>query len=72
MYTAQLDSNVLPFVIRYTRGEGVMPEWKTEMQEIKIGTGRKLSAGSGGKDGKDIAILSFGHVGNFAASAIRM
>ena len=65
MYTAQLDSNELPFVIRYPRGEGVMPEWKTEMKEIKIGTGRKL------KDGQDIAILSFGHVGNFAASAIR-
>ena len=65
MYTAQLDSITNPFVIRYPRGEGVMPEWKTEMQEIKIGTGRKL------KDGKDIAILSFGHPGNFAASAIR-
>jgi len=35
------------------------------MKEIKIGKGRKL------KDGKDIAILSFGHPGNFAASAIR-
>ncbi len=65
MYTAQLDSNELPFVIRYPRGEGVMPEWKTEMKEITIGTGRKL------KDGKDIAILSFGHPGNFAAAAIR-
>src|SRR5689334_12591111 len=65
MYTAQLDSTQLPFVIRYPRGEGVMPEWKTEMKEIKIGTGRKL------KDGKDIAILTFGHPGNFAASAIR-
>jgi 1-deoxy-D-xylulose-5-phosphate synthase len=65
MYTAQLDSTKNPFVIRYPRGEGVMPEWKTEMKEIKIGTGRKL------KDGKDIAILSFGHPGNFAASAIR-
>jgi 1-deoxy-D-xylulose-5-phosphate synthase len=42
-----------------------MPEWKTEMKEIKIGTGRKL------KDGKDIAVLSLGPVGNFAASAIR-
>jgi 1-deoxy-D-xylulose-5-phosphate synthase len=65
MYTAQLDSTKNPFVIRYPRGEGVMPEWKTEMKEIKIGTGRKL------KDGKDIAILSFGHPGNFAAAAIR-
>ncbi len=65
MFTAQLDSNELPFVIRYPRGEGVMPEWRTEMKEIKIGTGRKL------KDGQDIAILSFGHPGNFAATAIR-
>src|SRR5258706_5976934 len=65
MYTAQLDSTKNPFVIRYPRGEGVMPEWKTELKEIEIGKGRKL------KDGKDIAILSFGHPGNFAASAIR-
>jgi 1-deoxy-D-xylulose-5-phosphate synthase len=65
MYTAQLEKNQLPFSIRYPRGEGVMPEWRTEMKEIEIGTGRKL------KDGEDIAILSFGHPGNFAASAIR-
>ncbi|MBK7376160.1 MAG: 1-deoxy-D-xylulose-5-phosphate synthase [Chitinophagaceae bacterium] len=65
MFTAQLDSTDLPFVIRYPRGEGVMPEWKTEMKEIQIGKGRKL------KDGKDIAILTFGHPGNFAAAAIR-
>ncbi len=65
MYTAQLDSTKNPFVIRYPRGEGVMPEWKTEMKEIKIGTGRKL------KDGKGVAILSLGHPGNFAATAIR-
>jgi 1-deoxy-D-xylulose-5-phosphate synthase len=65
MYTAQLDSTELPFVIRYPRGEGVLPEWKTEMKEIKIGTGRKL------RDGQDIAILSLGHPGNFAATAIR-
>jgi 1-deoxy-D-xylulose-5-phosphate synthase len=65
MYTAQLDSTHHPFVIRYPRGEGVMPDWRTEMKEIKIGTGRKL------KDGQDIAILSFGHPGNFAAAAIR-
>lgn len=65
MYTAQLESTVHPFVIRYPRGEGVMPEWRTPMKEITIGTGRKL------KDGSDIAILSLGHPGNFAASAIR-
>jgi 1-deoxy-D-xylulose-5-phosphate synthase len=65
MYTAQLDTTVHPFVIRYPRGEGVMPVWKTEMKEIKPGTGRKL------KDGEGIAILSFGHPGNFAAAALR-
>jgi len=65
MYTSQLESTTLPFVIRYPRGEGVMPEWQTDMQEIQIGKGRKI------KDGKDIAILSFGHPGNFAAAAIR-
>ncbi|MFT4156101.1 1-deoxy-D-xylulose-5-phosphate synthase [Parafilimonas sp.] len=65
MYTAQLDKNKYPFVIRYPRGEGVMPEWKTPFKEIEIGKGRKL------KDGEGIAILSFGHPGNFAAMAIR-
>ena len=65
MYTAQLESTTHPFVIRYPRGEGVMPEWRTAFQEIKIGTGRKL------KDGHDIALLTFGHPGNFAAAAIR-
>jgi 1-deoxy-D-xylulose-5-phosphate synthase len=65
MYTAQLESTGLPFVIRYPRGQGVMAEWETEMKEITIGKGRKL------KDGKEIAILSFGHPGNFAAAAIR-
>ena len=65
MYTAQLESTKLPFVIRYPRGEGVMPEWKRPFEEIQIGKGRKI------RDGKDIAILSFGHPGNFAAAAIR-
>ncbi len=65
MYTAQLDTTVEPFVIRYPRGEGVLPEWKTEMKEITIGTGRKL------RDGNDLVILSLGHPGNFAAAAIR-
>jgi 1-deoxy-D-xylulose-5-phosphate synthase len=65
MYTAQLESTKLPFVIRYPRGEGVMPEWRKPFEEIRIGRGRKL------RDGKDIAILSFGHPGNFAAAAIR-
>jgi 1-deoxy-D-xylulose-5-phosphate synthase len=65
MYTAQLETTTNPFVIRYPRGEGVMAEWKTPFKEIEIGKGRKL------KDGNEIAILSFGHPGNFAAAAIR-
>jgi 1-deoxy-D-xylulose-5-phosphate synthase len=65
LYTASLDSNEHPFVIRYPRGQGVMPEWRTPLQEIPVGKGRKI------KDGKDIAILSLGHPGNFVTAAIR-
>src|SRR6187431_2663135 len=63
MFTAQLESTTNPFVIRYPRGEGVMPEWKTEMKEIEIGKGRMI------RDGEEIAILSFGHPGNFVVDA---
>ncbi|OQP64924.1 1-deoxy-D-xylulose-5-phosphate synthase [Niastella vici] len=65
MYTAQLDTMEWPFVIRYPRGTGVMPEWRTPFEEIQIGKGRKI------KDGQDIAILTIGHPGNFATTAIR-
>lgn len=65
MYTSQLATSKNPFVIRYPRGEGVIPDWKTPFKEIEIGKGRKL------KDGQHIAILSYGHPGNFAAAAIR-
>lgn len=65
MYTAQLESTELPFVIRYPRGNGVMPDWQKPMQALEIGKGRKL------KNGEGLAILSIGHPGNFAASAIR-
>ncbi len=65
MYTAQLESNQMPFVIRYPRGEGVLADWRKPFEEIEIGKGRRL------RDGKDVAILSFGHPGNFAAAAIR-
>jgi 1-deoxy-D-xylulose-5-phosphate synthase len=65
MYTAQLDKTAYPFVIRYPRGQGVMPEWKTPFEEMTIGQGRKI------KDGQEIAILTIGHPGNFATTAIR-
>jgi 1-deoxy-D-xylulose-5-phosphate synthase len=60
MYTAQLPRREKAFSIRYPRGQGVMPQWRTAMQEIKVGTGRKIS------DGEDLAILTIGHVGNYA------
>src|SRR4029079_4730360 len=40
MFTSQLAKTKNPFVIRYPRGEAVKAEWKTQMKEIKIGTGR--------------------------------
>jgi 1-deoxy-D-xylulose-5-phosphate synthase len=63
MYTAQQD-DMGPFSIRYPRGKGVMKEWKTPLQKVKVGTGRKLTSG------KDLAILTIGHPGNFAQEAI--
>lgn len=65
MFTAQSEKVQQPFVIRYPRGNGVKADWRSEMKIIEIGTGRKL------KDGQDIAVLSIGHIGNVAASAIR-
>ena len=60
MFTAQ-EKNHGPFTIRYPRGKGVMPEWKTEFKSIEIGTGRKL------RNGENVAILSLGHIGNYAS-----
>ncbi len=59
MYTAQLE-NRGTWSIRYPRGNGTMPEWKTPFKEIEVGKGRKL------QDGSDVAILSIGHIGNYA------
>jgi len=60
MYTAQRENHG-PFSIRYPRGRGVMIDWRKPFQEIPVGTGRKL------RSGKTIAILSLGHVGNYAS-----
>jgi len=62
MFTAQVENNG-PFTIRYPRGQGVMPQWKTPFKKIKIGEGRKV------KSGDEIAILSIGHIGNYALKA---
>lgn len=63
MYTAQLPDKG-PFVIRYPRGRGRLTDWKCPLEEIEIGKGRKL------KEGKDLAVLSIGTIGNSAADAI--
>jgi 1-deoxy-D-xylulose-5-phosphate synthase len=63
MFSAQLPREGQAFSIRYPRGQGVIANWQTPMEEIKIGTGRMI------KDGEDLAILSFGHVGNFVMDA---
>lgn len=65
MYTAQLPETVNPMSIRYPRGQGVMPEWRVPMQPLQIGQGRVI------REGNDIAILTIGHVGNFAVAACK-
>jgi len=60
MYTAQLPRKEQAFSIRYPRGQGVMPNWKTPFEEIEIGTGRIII------EGEDLAILTIGHIGNYA------
>lgn len=64
MYTAQLDG-MGPFVIRYPRGHGVLTDWRNAFEEIKVGTGRRL------KQGKQVAVLTVGPIGNTAAEAIK-
>ena len=62
MYTAQLDETGT-ISIRYPRGRGVLTDWKIPFQKLEIGKGQKI------KNGTDIAIVTIGHVGNFAIAA---
>ena len=63
MYTAQLPDQG-PFIIRYPRGHGILTDWRKPLEPIVVGTGRKL------KDGRDVAVLSIGPIGNLAEHAI--
>ena len=63
MFTAQLPGHGF-FVIRYPRGRGVLLDWKCPLEEIPVGKGRKL------KEGKDLAVITLGPIGNVAARAI--
>ena len=62
MYTAQQDGRG-PFVIRYPRGQGVMPDWRRPLRAVEVGKGRKIC------DGEELALLSIGHIGNEAVKA---
>ena len=64
MYTAQLPRKGA-FSIRYPRGKGVMPDWRTPMEEIEVGTGRVI------REGEELALLTIGHVGNYALEVTR-
>ncbi len=64
LYTATTTPS--PYAIRYPRGCGIGMKWQdSDFKHIPAGKGRKL------KDGKDLAIISIGTVGNFATDAIR-
>lgn len=60
MYTAQLPREGQAFSIRYPRGQGVDSNWRTPFEAVKIGTGRIV------REGDELAILSIGHIGNYA------
>src|SRR5690606_41108710 len=60
MFSAQQDG-AGAFVIRYPRGQGVMPDWRRPFQSINVGEGRKLC------DGAEVAWLGFGHIGSEGA-----
>jgi 1-deoxy-D-xylulose-5-phosphate synthase len=62
MFTAQMDG-MGPFAIRYPKGRGVMPQWKTELKALEVGKGRMI------RDGDRIALVTIGHTGNYAIEA---
>ncbi len=57
MYTAQLGIKH-PIAIRYPRGRCTKVDWETPFSKIEMGKGKRLS------DGKKIAILTIGTIGN--------
>ena len=64
MYTAQIGLEH-PIAIRYPRGRGVTPSWKSPFEAIEIGTGVQLEQGEG------LAVLSIGAISNTVTEAIR-
>jgi 1-deoxy-D-xylulose-5-phosphate synthase len=64
MFTAQLPG-MGPFAIRYPKGRGVMPHWKTPLKKMEVGKGRMV------RDGVDMVVITIGHVGNYAVEACK-
>jgi len=64
MYTAQ-KLEIGPFVIRYPRGLGYLPNWKNEMKEVTIGQGECLA------EGNELALLSVGPIGKRALEVVK-
>lgn len=64
MFTAQLPDKG-SFVIRYPRGNGVLADWECPLEEIEVGTGRKLH------DGNEVAVLTIGPIGNDVEDIIK-
>lgn len=60
LYTAQLEKNNFPFVIRYPRGKSVYPKSEIEFSEMEIGKGKRV------RKGDDLAIVSIGTAGQTA------
>ena len=64
MYTAQLPG-MGTVVIRYPRGKGVKrDDWHCEFEAIPVGKARQVS------DGSDVAVLSYGPLGNDVQTVI--
>ncbi len=63
MYTAQLGLNQ-PIAIRYPRGRGVLLDWEKPYTKLEIGESFEL------KNGRKIAILSTGAIGNMISEII--
>ena len=63
MFTAQLP-NKGTFVIRYPRGQGQLVDWKCPLEEVEVGTGRRM------REGKSVAVLSIGPIGTSVEQAI--
>ena len=64
MFTAQLPDKG-SFVIRYPRGNGILADWECPLEEIEVGTGRKLH------DGNEVAVLTIGPIGNDVEDIIK-